>query len=93
MSTPILTAAGKPIGDPKFGRIVERTVFGLSVDWRVSSKEGHVPAGFIQDFLKSIRENGKLPIVPHNAVLYGRSNPIKFYGGGGADISQEGITQ
>lgn len=86
-STPTMIVAANE-DDAEFGRIVERRIFGLAIDWLTSTR--NVPESFVKLFLKSIHEDKKLPDLPTDTVIYARPNPLRFYGGG-VDMSMEGV--
>lgn len=89
-STPTkITANG--CDDPEFGRLIERKIFGETIDWLVSFPT--IPSTYIDSFVQCILNGEDLPAVPAEAILLKRLSIITFFGGAGADLSVIGFTQ
>lgn len=78
--------------DMEFGRMCERRLFGVAVDWFVPVHRGIKSSAkdvisFAQDFISTIRSNDKMPSLPSNSKLQARIGSAWIVGIGGADLT------
>lgn len=80
---------GNGVNNVEFGRIVEKKIFRVAIDWLDSVET--MPPTFVDSFLTSIGDNKVLPTIPAGTKVFARSQPVSFHGGSGIDISNDGV--
>lgn len=85
MSTPASILATASAADPEFGRIAERNLFKVAIDWPVSLRKEAVALPFVESFLGSINNNSVLSKLLYNSDLTERDGQPVMHGSG-ADL-------
>lgn len=70
----------------EFGRITEKHIFGMVIDWKKSFEGSGLSADYVKKFLTALEENSALPLISPGRNLVGRGSSTIDHGTGGVDF-------
>ncbi|KAG4077183.1 hypothetical protein HA402_016170 [Bradysia odoriphaga] len=80
-STPKCIVEAVNENDPEFGRMIERALFSVPIDWMKSLDNNSVGIGYIEQFIEAIDKGEEIPILNATPKLIARTGSSLMHGG------------